>query len=123
MRIIPYAEKNTNTMYDGCDASCMYFENKVPRNTNDIMVPTAEFDLTDTITKITIQDSTLAFPQIFEGSFAAGTKATQFGTEIIFDKIAVGNLVRTCIAVLSVTFYILVSQKQLLPAMQRKTIL
>lgn len=65
---------------------------KVPSNTNDILGTTNEFDLTDTIPKITIQDTSLAFPQIFEGSFAAGTKAAQFGTEITFDKIAAGNL-------------------------------
>lgn len=67
-------------------------KNKAPSNNNDIIGPTTEFDLTDTIPKITIQDSTLAFPKIFEGSFATGTKIAQFGTEITFDKIAVGNL-------------------------------
>jgi hypothetical protein len=67
-------------------------ENKVPSNTNDIIVPTEEFDLTDTIPKITIKDTSLAFPQIFEGSFMTETKVAQFGTEITFDKISVGNL-------------------------------
>jgi len=67
-------------------------ENKVPSNTNDIIVPTEEFDLTDTIPKITIKDTSPAFPQIFEGSFMTETKVAQFGTEITFDKISVGNL-------------------------------
>ncbi|WP_346086585.1 DUF4241 domain-containing protein [Sphingobacterium ginsenosidimutans] len=67
-------------------------KNNAPGNNNDIIGPTTEFDLTDTIPKITIQDSTLAFPQLFEGSFAKDTKVAQFGTEITFDKIAVGNL-------------------------------
>jgi len=67
-------------------------KNKVTSNTNDIIGQAAEFDLTDTIPKITIRDTSLAFPEIFEGSFAAGTKVTQFGTEITFDKISVGNL-------------------------------
>ncbi|WP_293938203.1 DUF4241 domain-containing protein [Sphingobacterium sp. UBA5996] len=66
--------------------------NKVPSNSNDIVVPTAKFDFTDTIPKITVRDTSLAFPQIFEGSFFADTKVLQFGTEITFDKIAVGNL-------------------------------
>ncbi|MCS4224645.1 DUF4241 domain-containing protein [Sphingobacterium sp. BIGb0165] len=67
-------------------------KNKAPSNNNDILAPTTEFDLTDTIPKITIQDSTLAFPKIFEGSFAMDTKVAQFGTEITFDKVAAGNL-------------------------------
>ncbi|RKO68394.1 DUF4241 domain-containing protein [Sphingobacterium puteale] len=67
-------------------------KNKVSSNTNDVIVPTAKFDQTDTIPKITIQDTSLVFPQIFEGSFFADTKVAQFGTEITFDKIAVGNL-------------------------------
>ncbi len=67
-------------------------KNKVPSKNNDIIVPTEEFDLTDTIPKITIKDTSLTFPQLFEGSFAKGTKVTQFGAEITFDKIAVGNL-------------------------------
>lgn len=67
-------------------------KNKAPSNTNDVIVPTAKFDQTDTVPKITIQDTSLAFPQIFEGSFLADTKVEQFGTEITFDKIAVGNL-------------------------------
>jgi hypothetical protein len=67
-------------------------ENKVLSNNNDIIVPTEEFDLTDTIPKITIKDTSLAFPQLFEGSFLTGTKIAQFGTEITFEKIAVGNL-------------------------------
>ncbi|WP_286849519.1 DUF4241 domain-containing protein [Sphingobacterium sp. UBA7253] len=66
--------------------------NKVPRNTNDVIVQTAKFDLTDTIPKITIKDTSLTFPQIFEGSFTKATKVAQFGTEITFDKIALGNL-------------------------------
>ncbi len=65
---------------------------KVPSNSNDIVVPTAKFDFKDTIPKITVRDTSLAFPQIFEGSFVKGTKVAQFGTEITFDKIAVGNL-------------------------------
>lgn len=67
-------------------------KSKVPSNTNDILGTINEFDLTDTIPKITIQDTSLAFPQIFEGSFFADTKVLQFGTEITFDKITVGNL-------------------------------
>ncbi|WP_448138474.1 DUF4241 domain-containing protein [Sphingobacterium siyangense] len=66
--------------------------NKVPSNSNDIVVPTAKFDFTDTIPKTTIKDTSLAFPQIFEGSFVKATKVAQFGTEITFDKIALGNL-------------------------------
>lgn len=66
--------------------------NKVPSNSNDIVVPTAKFDFTDTIPKTTIKDTSLTFPQIFEGSFATGTKVAQFGTEITFEKIALGNL-------------------------------
>lgn len=68
------------------------FTNKVPSNSNDIVVPTAKFDFKDTIPKTTIKDTSLAFPQIFEGSFVKATKVAQFGTEITFDKIALGNL-------------------------------
>ncbi|RKO71202.1 DUF4241 domain-containing protein [Sphingobacterium puteale] len=67
-------------------------KDKVPSSTNDILRTTNEFDLTDTIPKIMIQDTSLAFPKIFEGSFLKGTKVAQFGTEIAFDKIAIGNL-------------------------------
>lgn len=67
-------------------------KNKVPSNNNDVIVQKAEFDLIDTIPKITIRDTSLAFPQIFEGSFFADTKVAQFGTEITFEKIVVGNL-------------------------------
>ncbi|WP_312789528.1 DUF4241 domain-containing protein [Sphingobacterium sp.] len=66
--------------------------NKVQGDRNDIAVPTGKFDFTDTIPKITIKDTSLAFPQIFEGGFMKGTKVAQFGTEITFDKIALGNL-------------------------------
>ena len=67
-------------------------KNKAPSNNNDIIGPTAKFNFTDTIPKTIIKDTSLAFPQIFEGSFFADTKVLQFGTEITFDKIAVGNL-------------------------------
>lgn len=67
-------------------------KNKVPSSTKDILRTTNEFDLTDTIPKITIKDTSLAFPRIFEGSFVNSTKVAQFGTEITFEKIAVGNL-------------------------------
>ncbi|WP_313533557.1 DUF4241 domain-containing protein [Sphingobacterium athyrii] len=67
-------------------------KNKVTSNTENILGPTNEFDLADSIPKITIQDTSLTFPKLFEGSFVKGTKVTQFGTEITFDKIVVGNL-------------------------------
>jgi len=67
-------------------------KNKAPGNNNDVIVQKAEFDLIDTIPKITIRDTSLAFPQIFEGSFVKDTKVAQFGTEITFEKIAVGDL-------------------------------
>ncbi len=67
-------------------------KSKVPSSTNDTLGTTNKFDLTDTIPKIIIQDTSLAFPKIFEGSFVKHTKVAQFGTEITFDKIAVGNL-------------------------------
>ncbi len=59
-------------------------KNKAPGNNNDVIVQKAEFDLIDTIPKITIRDTSLTFPQIFEGSFVKDTKAAQFGTEIMW---------------------------------------
>jgi len=40
-------------------------KNKVTSNTKNILGPTNEFDLADSIPKITIQDISLTFPQLF----------------------------------------------------------
>ncbi len=46
----------------------------------------------DTIPTIDIKDTSLAYPQIFEGSFKPGTTIKQQGAEITFDVVRVGNL-------------------------------
>ncbi|HMR18827.1 MAG TPA: DUF4241 domain-containing protein [Sphingobacterium sp.] len=63
-----------------------------PENDSDTSAKSIDFDLTDTIPLITIQDKSLAIPQIFEGSFKSETAIKQIGSEITFDVIPVGNL-------------------------------
>ena len=67
-------------------------ENKAKITNDDVHKQSIHFDLKDTIPNITLTDTSLAFPQIFEGSFELETKIKQLGTEITFDRISVGKL-------------------------------
>ena len=77
----------TALVLSSCD-----LQNKPLQNNSGIPAQPVGFDWIDTIPKVAIRDTSLAFPQIFEGSFKPETKVSQLGVEITFDMMAAGNL-------------------------------
>lgn len=72
--------------------SCNTSPSEQVSNGSGVTPVALNFDMKDTIPQISVKDTSLAYPQIFEGSFKPGTIVKQLGTDITFDLVSAGNL-------------------------------